>query len=232
MEVIVRVPSSYFEIDTSKYRLAMSELTLIESLKQQTDKAFTVVLEVSAMDPCYSKRVKAFQSIKTQFSLSHEDVSRNAGHFIEIEVDDDTFIHKELIQSLKNIAPSKVNRRLLVPNGYLFRKGILQVMSEKPDVLEITQFVESDRRVRDEAVFTRSHVWIHTRHAYSNSIFFDKPTSKEVTGLNWSGWQANLVEKYCQTKVVESTAQGCELSPFRSKSVVFAHNSGRGRRKK
>jgi hypothetical protein len=232
MEVIIKVPSSYFEINTSKYRLAISELTLIESLKRQTDKLFTIVLEVSAMDPCYSKRVKSFSAIRSQLVLSHEDVSRNSEPSIEITVDDDTFLHSELVQSLKKIAPSKVNRRLLAPNGYLFKDGILQVMSEKPDILEITQFVESDRHVRDEATFTRSHVWIHIRHNHNDAILFDRASGKEVTGLNWAGWQAGLVAKYCEARVAEATAQGCELYPTRSRSVVMAHKASRKRRKR
>jgi hypothetical protein len=230
MEVIIKIPSSYFEINTSKYRLAISELTLIESLKRQADKSFTIVLEVSAMDPCYSKRVKAFSAVGAPVWYAHD--FNSADPVIEITVDDDTFIHSELVQSLKKIAPPKVNRRLLAPNGYLFKDGFLEVMSEKPDVLEITQFVESDRHVRDEATFTRSHVWIHVRHGHNDAILFDRASGKEVTGLNWAGWQAGLVAKYCETRVKEATAQGCDLHPFRSKSVVFAHNSGRGRRKK
>lgn len=235
MEVIVRVSSSYFEIDTSKYRLAISELTLIESLKQQTDKKFHLAVEVSPMDPCYGKRIAAFKAIKVPFESSPEGLGKPyylPVPYTEIAVDDDTFLHSEMIASIRKKTVSAVNRRILAPNGYVFRCGKLQVCSEKPDMLEITQFVQNDRHVRDEVSFTQSHCWIHTRHAHNNSLLFDQKTSNEVTGLNWPGWQANILQKFCALRVTEATAHGAELYPTKSKSVVFARGSAKRRRKK
>lgn len=232
MEVLVKVSSSYFEIDTSKYRLAISELTLIESLKQQTDRKFRLSVEVSAMDPRYTKRIKSFRSIGVPMTLLHEETSLPETPYIEVSVDDDTFLHKEMIQALKTKSVSSVNRRLLAPNGYVFIDGKLQVCSEKPDIVEINQFVEADRKIREEVSFTRSHCWIHVRHAENDRLRFDQKTSNEVIGLNWPGWQANVVHKFCTLKVVEGTAQGAELYPTRSKSVVYAHKSNRKRRKR
>lgn len=231
MEVVVKVSSSYFEIDTSKYRLAISELTLIESLKQQTDKKFSLILEVSAMDPCHSKRIKAFKSVKANFSLSHEEISSSVP-FTVIEVDDDTFLHNELIATVKQMSTSQINRRILAPNGYVFLNSRLQVCSEKIDMLEITQYVQDDRRVRGEILFTRSRAWIHVRHKYNSTLIFDQKTSNDISGLDWPGWQSNILDRYCKMRIAEATANGCQLEPMRSKSVVIASRSKRKRRKR
>lgn len=227
MDVILRVDSTYFEQETSKYRLAMSEITLIESLKRQSDKAFTIVYDISAMDPCYSRRVEMFKSVGVQVLQEHQYF---AGRCVEIIVNDDVFLHQDLVKVVREVPQRKVNTTLQAPNGFIFNDGVLSVWGSHPDIVEIVQYVESDRHIREDVLLTRTNVWIYTKHQHNSRILFDRIPRTNGTRLTWPGWQQSVVERYSSMKMLTGTAKGCDLHPTRSSSVVYAKGSARNKR--
>ena len=61
LPIYLRIRSEYFEPDTSRYRLAITQNTLVQSLRYQTGQNFTIVVNQSPLDPFTTKRQKAFE---------------------------------------------------------------------------------------------------------------------------------------------------------------------------
>ena len=232
MKTFIRIRSEYFEHDSSKYRLGVTQQTLIPSLKNQTSKDFIILLEMSAMDPYYSKRRLAFDSVGVDVWPFLTPQSLESPR-IEISIGDDDFISAAVVRLIQDVPEQAENTRFIFPNGFTFHDGQLSVCMGVEDVIDAAQIVSrSNSTVTSKSmVLSAAQMWIHVRHGM-NATVSDPPAGLPVRNLSWPGWKANMVERYCAVKIAEATAQGCEFYPTKSKSVCFAVGSARQRRKK
>lgn len=230
MQTFLRIRSEYFEVDSSKYRLGITDVTLIPSLINQTSKKFVILLEMSAMDPCYTRRRGVFKSIGVPVYIDSHALDLPYPRF-EVIVGDDDFLVKNFVAVINTLPQQRQNTMLLSPNGYVFESGELRVCNGRPDLVEAIQIVD-DAPLSDSVGIEVSKYpgWIHVRHGM-NLTFGKKTSGPVVSGLKWPGWNPRVVATYCGVSVKTATAQGCELHPTRSKSVVFASHSGKKRRR-
>jgi len=219
--VYLRIRSEYSELDSSKYRLGITESTLCMSLAIQTDQNFQVVLDQSPMDPCWSRRRKAFRN-RVDVMLPFPR--------IEVEVGDDDFLCPTFIESIRKIPLQQKNSFLIFKNGFIFHDGHLNVWRGRDALVETTMWVTHSIHVDNRIEVTDEPSWIHVRHRM-NSTILDYRSIKGpiVKNLQWSGWQQNIVQRYCEAQIKTATANGCELHPTKSRSVVFSRPKGRRR---
>lgn len=225
----LRIQSEYYEVDSSKYRLGITDTTLIPSLIHQTDKQFVILLEMSAMDPNWSRRRRLFESVGVPVYVNESSLELPYPR-IEIHVGDDDFLVKNVVAILKTLPEQTENTKLLSPNGYLFEDGKISLCNNREDLVEAFQYVRPGS-VEKSMLVSKYAGWIHVRHKMNLT---SSPSVKgpEVKGLNWPGWNAGLVKRYSEISVTTATAKGCQLHPTRSKSVIYARGSQRKRRKK
>lgn len=229
MDVVFRIKSEFFELETSKYRLAITDNVFCQSLRNQSDKTFRIIAEVSAMDPQYSRRFEVFQSVCPRVNQPHECWLTEDR--LEVWCDDDIYFHPDFVKTLRMQPLYQDHMRMLIPNGYIWHKGKLSVWHEKYDVVEALQ-IRNLRGVKwREMLLTNQPMWIAVRHQHNSNLLFGKLPDKFVTGLSWAGWDEAIVDRYCRAKVITATAMGCELHPTKSNSVIYAKGSARNRRK-
>lgn len=208
----------------------MSEHTLVESLRRQNNKNFIILLGMSAMDPCYSRRRILFDSVGVD--VWPMEVELRAPR-IEITVGDDDFLCGNFVNVIQRVPVQQQNTRLLAPNGFLFRDGALRRLNTRSGIVSVHQIVDDSHDSDSERLVSPSPAWIHVRHKQNmNDLNPAYTIGDEVADLNWPGWEPRIVDRIANTQIVTASAMGCEVYPTRSKSVVFAHGSARQRRKK
>lgn len=217
--VYLLIRSEYSETDSSRYRLGITESTLCRSLAVQTDKQFQIVLQQSAMDPCWSRRRKAFKN--------RIDVMMGVPR-IEVEVGDDDFLCPTFIESIRKIPLQQKNSFLICKNGFIFSDGQLHVWRGRDSMVETTMRVTESLHIDSRIEVTDDPSWIHVRHQM-NATVIGAIRGSVVKNLQWDGWQQNIVQRYCEAQIKTATANGCELHPTKSRSVVFSRPKGRRR---
>ncbi len=223
LPIYIRVRSEYFEHDSSRYRLALTQNTLCRSLKHQTNKDFRVLLQQSPMDPCFTKRMNSFSSIcGDEPDFPH----------IEVEVGDDDFLCPRFIELIRKIPFLEENSFLSFPNGYIFHEGKLKVWRGRDSLITVTSWSHPGQHVETTIDASLEPAWIYVRHKMnSNLIPPDMITGGQVKGLQWPGWKESIVAKYCSTEVKTATSNGSTLHPRKSKSVVIGKGTGGAKRR-
>lgn len=223
LPICFRIRSEYFENDSSRYRLAITQNTLSRSLKYQTDRDFTVSLNQSPMDPCWTRRRECF------CSLTESEIT---GPRIEVEIGDDDFLCPGFVESIRKVPYQKENSILSFPNGYIFSDGKLRVWRGKENIVSVTMFVDDTQHIGKTIEANHDPSWIYVRHSMnSNLIPIQQITGTPVNGLSWKGWKESLVAKYCRTEIKMATSNGCTLHPRKSKSMTIARDGGGARRR-
>jgi hypothetical protein len=223
LPVLIRIRSEYFESDSSRYRLGITQNTIVASLKNQTDKNFLLCWSQCPMDPLWSARRKAF----AEFTEGSVQVPR-----IEIEVGDDDFLCPDFVEKLRRIPLQKENCRLDFPNGYIFHDGKLRVWRSRPCVVTGQIIIDGTRHITRTIEAIPDPCWIYLRHQMNSSMIpAQQIAGNEINGLKWPGWNQNIVNRYAKIQVATATSDGCKLHPRRSKSVVIPRNAGGNRRR-
>jgi hypothetical protein len=226
LPIYIRIRSEYFERDSSIYRLAITQNTLLPSLKNQTDKDFCVSLSQSPMDPRWTSRKAAIEAV------CHLYDSDQAEQRIEVEVGDDDFLCPTFIESLRKIPFQKENSFLSLPNGYIFHEGKLRVWRSKENIASATMFVDDSPHIGRTIEACLEPSWIYVRHQMNSSLIpVQHIVGPQVSGLSWKGWKESLVAKYCKTEVKQATSNGSKLEPGRSKKAFLANGAGGARRR-
>lgn len=195
----------------------MTQNTLIPSLQGQTDKNFTIVLSVSAMDPFWTKRLQTFDSVGVSWLFDHEiDLETPRRH---VDVQDDCFLAPQFIQWIN--AQPRGNFRYVSESGYLFRNYSMMEWIPAREYVSAWQIDDGDQQE-----VTLSGTWISAAHQMNEDPKMSGFTGREVK-TRWPGWSDLVVGRLAKTRIAMATAQGCELHPTRSNSVVYAHKKGR-----
>ena len=223
LPIYIRVRSEYFEHDSSRYRLAITQNTLCSSLKHQTDKDFLVLLQQSPMDPFFTKRLESFRNVvNDEPDFPH----------IEVEVGDDDFLCPKFIEAIRKIPSREENFFLLFPNGYIFHEGKLKVWRGRDSLVTVTAWSHPGEHVGNTIEASHEPSWIYVRHTMNANVI--PPLTihgGQVKGLQWPGWKESIVAKYCSVEVKTATNNGCTLHPRKSKSVTMAKGSGGAKRR-
>jgi hypothetical protein len=213
LDVLVRIKSSWSLHDTSKYRLAISQQTIIQSLTCQTSKDFQILLDMFPMDPLYSRRHRSFQSVGVPVQPQHSFVHKPR---LEVEVGDDDYLHPDFIRSLTAIRQPKDAREWLFPNGYLFRDNSLVEYTcpeGRRPVVVARRFTDDETAVPRRVVHTSTRSWIHVRHL-ENSTAIPKMIGGLETTLSWPGWHQGLVARVSSMKIPTATAVGYTIDVY------------------
>lgn len=223
LPIYIRVRSEYFEHDSSRYRLGITQNTLCKSLIHQTDKNFFVLLKQSPMDPFFTKRLESFRNVvNDEPDFPH----------IEIEVGDDDFLCPTFIDTIRKIPSQKENCFLSFPNGYIFLNGKMTVFRQRDNFVTVTSWVNPGEHVGKTIDASVDASWIYVRHNMNSFVIPDKFTEgNRVNGLKWAGWKELIVAKYCNIELKTATSNGSTLHPRKSKSVVIGKGTGGARRR-
>lgn len=232
LPIFIRVQSEYFESDSSRYRLAITQNTLIQSLRHQTNRDFAIVLKQSPMDPFFTKRVKVFEYPQNRL-LNEDDFlesQESRDPRIEIAVGDDDFLCPTFVQNVIAVPLQDRNSFIVFQNGYVFFEGKLHPWRGREDLVQTTMFI-FDAQIRNSVLGSQYPSWIYCRHTM-NTVVLPSSMMKgaEIKDLKWDGWKQRVVAAYCKTIVITATSNGCTLEPMKSKSVRIAKCSGRTRK--
>ncbi len=233
--IYLNIRSEFEEKDTSRYRLALTEQILIQSLKHQVSKGFTVVLSQNPEDKYCTRREKSFRSVADRVIAKADRDQMELGPRIEVTCGDDDFLGPHFFEVLRNaFRPYLGNVQMFVEHGYIFHEGKLVVWRNKEDLFPVTQFGNPDSLIVRHEGFSVSNEaqWIYTRHAMNSTIVHQELIRGVPVKLKWAGWDQNIVTRYCEAKLKTATANGCTLHPTKSKSIIFGKGSARSRRKK
>lgn len=231
MHVFVRVRSEYFNAELSIHRLNMSGLTLIPSLREQTDRDFRVVLEYVEEDPHLSRRLHHWNAFGRIQEIP--EVER-----VEVFVEDDVFLHPRFIQTCRMAAMrDRIPRTLTFPSGYVLRDG---EMFQASRLTTVAYGVVHRGEVGQEDT---SALQIATHHP--SWIYVDHVNKVPVAHLNlyqqteplkvkpwWRGFSSELVDQCAQTDAILATAEGYDAFP-EHRQLVFIKTRGaanKGRR--
>jgi hypothetical protein len=220
MWTYVRVRSEYWEHDSSKYRLALTQQTLIESLKNQEEKNFSIVLTVSQLDPYYTRRLMSFDSIGVPWYFEYEmdlEVPRR-----QIDIPDDYYISPGLIQYMNSVE-NQNHITYDMKTGFLLEDGVLREWTTDLNEVHAMQFTDGEREYQ-EFPFT----WIRVSNQMNATMKGKQGVEAEV---RWGGMNQNLINRIASTKVVTGSALGCQLHPERSPSFLDGEKHFRNRGK-
>lgn len=228
LPIFVLIRSEYFTVDASRYRLGISEMTSIPSLRLQMDKDFTLVLDMCPMDPRWSMRLQAFESIGVPVIPMHEYVEEyQYSHRVEIELQDDDFYHSDLVSKTRAMSQrSSGNLQFLMADGYLFCNGNLRSMINY-NLVKNRQIADPQSRLFSPIRIAYSPMWVHVRHRMNYTITNqDDLFNAVIPSLNWRGWNHHLVTKYSEMEIKTGTAVGAKESIYRRK-IVFKKKASR-----
>lgn len=229
MKVFVRVQSEYCEHDSSRYRLAISEHTLIPSLMHQTCKDFKIVLGVSPMDPYLTKRICAFRTAGVKI-LADYAWNRQQTPRIEVCVGDDDFLCPDLILNAISKTIQKKNTEFSYDKGYVFYNGDVRTWNGKRGSIRVVQYVEDHNEVKNSLLGEQQHAWIKVRHGMNRTLLNSMDITGDTFRINFKGWSQIVVNRMCKMRMHTATAKGYMVYPDRSGCV--AHASGSNRRKR
>lgn len=228
MKTFLLVQSEYFEIDSSKYRLGITEQTLIPSLQHQTCKDFCIVLTMSAMDPLWTKRIRLFQTCGVAVIRWYKWRQQTPAN--EIYVGDDDCLSPTFIERINALPLMEKNTAILIPNGYVFKDRQLMAMHNQTHVIEAGQWVDDEDDNCDRSVTIDDPQWVYVRHRMNMSGHPTLNGGPKVS-LDWPGWNPRFISMMSDIRIVTSTAVGCDPRRPRSNSVIRAdgHLRKRGR---
>jgi len=228
LPIFILIRSEYFTVDASRYRLGISEMTSIPSLRLQMDKDFTLVLDMCPMDPRWSMRLRAFESIGVPVIPMHEYTEEYQYSMrVEIELQDDDFYSPELIEKVRSGSQRGIaNMKLLVPDGYLFCNGELR-HTTRHSLVNIHMIREPHTKSGSFTRIAHSPMWVHVRHRMNYTVTNqDDLFNAVIPSLNWRGWNHHLVTKYSEMEIKTGTAVGAKESIYRRK-IVFKKKASR-----
>lgn len=219
MDTFLMVICEYFEHDASRYKLALMQHTLAESLRRQTCKDFKLVIAISPMDPYFSRRLEIFDSIGVEWYLNDEIELPDYKRYIITP--DDVFLHPSLVEWV-NCAPETDDISYDMRNGFICNNKIIRYCKSKKPIVSVEQ-VAGGRTFE----LHMDYCWIAPDHQMSHF----RGVSGAPTPHRWDGWNESLIHRISKTKIVTSTALGCNLHPTKSASVIRADReyTNRGR---
>jgi hypothetical protein len=216
LPILIRTSSLYEDDDMSRVRTGITINTLAASLGSQTDQDFDVFVSQFEGDKHTARRIAAFPKY-----IGGCDYPR-----IQVECSDDDFLAPQLVEYLGKWRDSKRNIRLTFNSGYVLIGGELKVFRNRPMYMLVNVIAMPDKPVMDVHLGSDLPSWIHVRHQYSESLETpDMHSGREVSGLNWAGWNQSLVAKYAAVTLRSATAAGVTVCAPRR--VVFGSSKAK-----
>lgn len=223
MRPILSIRSDYADPFDSRFRLSISELTCIPSLKRQTDQDFTILLHVSPMDPLFTKRITAFESIGVQVIVNVFSRHRFP-RYQRMDITDDDLFDSRLVDHFRRIRDLSPRSNIAFPRGLVFADGCFY---HSPPERRIAQSGYTD----DPRVSITDNHWVRVRHNRCSTVLrTDNLLLARKPDWQWVNW--SMIERVSRVNVAMASALGCQLHPTRSRSVVFAMTNKRLGRKK
>ncbi len=239
MNVVVFVRSEYFEEDSSKYRLAISNETLIPSLREMefAGHAVTVVLRMSPMDPRWSARRRAFEStgfpVRMWYDTIGIGVAKGRMPLVEVNVPDDIGLRDDWLMRtadvIDGIPLGPENVWINHSAGYWFAEdGIRECEAGIPPLK--VRLVQTGKRVPPRsAAGATEPIWIKPSHQMMDPFELRSLGENLVNKFCWSSIHVNTLRRYCGLSLCTGTAVGATACRHRSKSVIHARDYRGGR---
>ena len=208
----IHVTSSYTDDIVSRYRLSISDLTIVDSLKAQTIKDFSILLSVNQDDPHLDKRIRKFAEIGVFVEL---DESTIQGDYHMLDVTDDDYLSPQIAGHCWELIESnrlKYEDVIVFESGYVYKDGAIKVLNNQDRICSLQRRLSGyvcPTEVRQPARMERS--WIHVRHMMNSTPHLQSfERGATVQGLRWKvAW--NILQRVCATRMAEGTANGSTL---------------------
>jgi len=213
MNVYMRVRAEYFNAELSIHRLNMSVWTLIASLQQQTDRDFRIILETVENDPHVERRHHHFNQFGVVQRL--EDLPNEPR--VEIIVNDDVFLHRMVVQTMRQAAVrNPIPRTLVIPSGYLFRSGEIFEIDRTMDVV-IGSVFRSEAgcdSMLDMEIVSRKPGWLVVEHANTDEPSRLRPHMQPLKSqFWWDGFSHEMITSFADKTAILATAEGYDVFP-------------------
>ena len=206
--IVFSIQSSYSEADSSRYRLQIADLTIVDSLRNQTDRDFCILLEVNDMDPFLTQRIDLFATanVPVYLDLSVVDECRE---YTMVTVGDDDCISPEFVSWVRAMSGSlRFDRVMNLTEGYVWINGIVRLL-KRSDVIRVQRrIVGYYPSICENEDVESSRFWVHVRHTQNLSHETDEMKhGREVKKLDWPvRW--NLLSKFCPIHIITASANG------------------------
>ena len=224
LPIYVRVRSEYETSDMSRYRFGLTDNILSQSLRKQTCQDFTIVLLQRSEDPLFTKRIRSL-SVNGRLVI-HDDGLEYPR--IEVNVGDDDFLGPDFIQKIRECEEFVGNGRILFPNGFLFYRRRCFLWRNHPDQVKVDVIFEPGKFVFENVIGSLESSWIYCRH-WANSNPIDETKIRNEVQVKWSGWQQNIVHRYCDADIKTGTAANATVSSPR-RVIIPREKKGQRRR--
>lgn len=208
----IRVTSSYTDDLSSRYRLSISDLTIIDSLKAQTIKDFSILLVTNQDDPHLTRRIEKFREVGVFVELDETTIN---GDYHMLDVTDDDYLSPQIAGYCWELIESNRLRYedlVIFENGYVYKDGVIKVLNNQDRICSLQRRLSGyicPTEVRQQARMERA--WIHVRHGMNSTPHLQAfERGATVQGLRWKvAW--NILQRVCVTRMAEGTAGGSTL---------------------
>jgi len=239
VKVVLFILSEYFEVDSSKYRLAITNETLIPSLRVMDlgGHDVSVVLRMSPMDPRWTARIAAFESSGLPGCLWHDhrriSFAKGLPPYVEVNLPDDLALSPDWLMKTMSIVESipegEQNVWVNSHAGCVFdAEGIRECRSVNSGFK--CRLVRTLKRMPAIGVpGPEDPIWMQPQHKMMSGVEIESYSENVLNKFCWDSIHLNTLRRYCELRVCTGTSAGATSYRHRSKSVIHARDYRGGR---
>jgi hypothetical protein len=239
VKVVLFILSEYFELDSSKYRLAISNESLIPSLRamQREGHDVSVVLRMSPMDPRWTARVAAFESSGLPGCMWHDyrriSFAKGPLPYLEVNLPDDLALTPDWLSRTMAVADSlpagEQNVWINSHVGCVFdAEGIRECRSVNSAFK--CRLVRTMKRMPAIGVVgAEQPIWMQPQHKMMAGMEIESYSENVLNKFCDDSIHLNTLRRYCELRVCTGTSAGAISYRHWSRSVIHAGNYRGGR---
>lgn len=223
MRVEFLVHCEYWEADTSRYRLALTNEMLIPSLRQEDLSDVSFFLRQTPMDPRWTARREAFAFLSRPVQHRGEHPPwrkmRALRPIIEIDCPDDVAFLPGFLSGMRKLAAKTTeNTTILLTGGVIWDDGIYREATGP--VVRVRILVEEDPWQGTVREFRRV-AWCVAKHQMNDPWVDELKIGERVVSSLPSICESTL-RRYCRLQIATGTAAGATRMWHRGRSMILA----------
>lgn len=220
MKLLIDVQSVYWTEECSRYRLAISEATLVDSLRHLDMTGVTAVCALwqCPMDPWWKRRRGMLQIPGWEVHRYNGCSKRPIGNNCVLYVSDDVALHPDSLQICREIWDRQRRRDSNGAMLWHFRHG-LEIGADVQHVCLTDAPVRFECNVPAGPVAVQvdlkcDPMWAVARH---NMREYEVESS-DGPGVLWKSCPVNMIRRYSKTRMITGTWSGARAYWHKSKS--------------
>lgn len=229
MRISFLVNSEYWEDDSSRYRLALTNQMLIPSLRYENLDDVSFWLRQSPMDPRWTLRREAFAFLGRSVGHRGEHPAwkkmRKHSPLIEVQTPDDVALVPGFLQSLRVLSGRlRANTTIHFRSGLVWDEGVYH---EAFGAGVRVRILVGENHWDSEVKEFRKVAWCVARHQM-NDQWVDEISVGARATCCFESIHDNTLGRYCRMQIKTGTAAGATSFWHRGRSLILsAHYKGR-----